>query len=116
MTQQTLVVMSKARSSMDAGTTAQDAYQQILREHVAPALRELGFRAAPSRGNFRYETATHASEVRFQKSRYSSRQRVNFWVLLHAVHVKTAWVYWGRTLQGLVRDGVRLRRLDRPCR
>ena len=90
---------------MDAGTTAPDAYQHILREYVAPALRELGFRGATSRGNFRYETTTHAAEVRFQKSRYSSKQRVNFWVLLHAADLKTEWLYWDRTLQGLVRDG-----------
>ena len=79
---------------MDAGTTAPDAYQHILREYVAPALRELGFRGATSRGNFRYETTTHAAEVRFQKSRYSSKQRVNFWVLLHAADLKTEWLYW----------------------
>jgi hypothetical protein len=82
---------------MDAGTTAQHAYQQILREYVAPALRELGFRGAPSRGNFRYETTTHAAEVRFQKSRSSSKQRVNFWVILHATDLKTEWVYWSWT-------------------
>ena len=66
---------------MNSDATAQDAYKQILREHVAPALRELGFRGAPSRGNFRYGTTAHAAEVRFQKSRGSTRQEVDFWVL-----------------------------------
>jgi len=82
-------------------TTAQDVYKQMLREHVAPALRELGFGGAPSRGNFRYETATHAAEVRFQKSRYSSKQEVDFWVNLYAVDIKTERVYWDWTLDGL---------------
>jgi hypothetical protein len=84
--------------------TAQDAYKQMLREYVAPALRELGFRGAPSRGNFRYETTTHAAEVRFQKSRGSTTQEVDFWILLHATDIKTEWVYWDWTLEALARD------------
>jgi hypothetical protein len=47
---------------VNTGTTAQDAYRLMLREHIAPALRELGFRRGPSLGAFRYETATHAAE------------------------------------------------------
>lgn len=81
--------------------TAQDGYRLMLREFIAPALRELGFRRGPSPGAFRYETATHAAEARFRKSRYSSKQRVNFWVDLHASDTKTEWVYWDRTLDGL---------------
>jgi hypothetical protein len=81
--------------------TAQDAYRRMLREHIAPALRELGFKRGPSLGAFRYETATHAAEVRFRKSRYSTRQEVDFWVDLHASWIKTEWVYWDRTLDAL---------------
>jgi hypothetical protein len=81
--------------------TAQDAYRQMLREYIAPALRELGFKRGPSLGAFRYQTATHAAEVRFRKSRYSTRQEVDFWVDLHASWIKTEWVYWGWTLDAL---------------
>ncbi len=86
---------------MGADMSAQDAYRVLLREHVAPALRALGFTGAPSRGTFRYEAALHAAEVRFQKSRYSRTGLVNFWVLLHAVDRKTEWVYWDWTLHSL---------------
>jgi hypothetical protein len=57
-----------------ADATAQDAYRLMLRAHIAPALRELGFWRGPSSGAFRYETATHAAEVRFRKSRGSTRR------------------------------------------
>lgn len=33
----------------EAGATAQEAYRLMLREHIAPALRELGFRRVPKR-------------------------------------------------------------------
>ena len=35
---------------MDAAATAQDAYRRMLREYIAPAPRELGFRRGPSTG------------------------------------------------------------------
>jgi hypothetical protein len=46
---------------VNAAATAQDAYRRMLREYIAPTLRELGFRRRPSPGAFRYETATHAA-------------------------------------------------------
>ena len=86
---------------MSAGGTAQDAYRRMLREYVAPSLRELGFRRGPSLGAFRVETTTHAAEVRFIKSRYSSKQEVDFWADLHASDIKAEWLYWERTLRDL---------------
>lgn len=86
---------------MSAGGTAQDAYRLMLREYAAPALRELGFRRGPSLGAFRYETATHAAEVRFQKSRYSTREEVDFWVLVHASDSAPEFTYFDRTLTDL---------------
>jgi len=86
---------------MDTGTTAQDAYRLMLTQHIAPALRDLGFRRGPSSNAFRYETTTHAGEVRFIKSMGSTRQRVNFWVMLYATYLKTEWVYWDTTLSSL---------------
>ena len=81
--------------------TAQDVYRRMLREHIAPELRELGFKRGPSLGAFRYESATHAAEVRFRKSRYSTRKGMDFWVDLHASWIKTEWVYWDWTLRAL---------------
>jgi hypothetical protein len=86
---------------VDREATAQDAYRLMLRRHIAPALRDLGFRRGPSLGAFRCETATHAAEVRFRKSRGSTRQEVDFWVDMHASDIKTEWVYWDWELRSL---------------
>jgi hypothetical protein len=86
---------------MAAGATAQDMYRLMLRQYIAPALRELRFRRGPSPGAFRHETATHAAEVRFRKSRGSTRQDVNFWVDMHTSDIKTEFVYWQRELHSL---------------
>jgi len=86
---------------METGATAQDAYRLMLREHIAPALRGLGFRRGPSTGAFRLETATHAAEVRFRKSRGSTSHEVSFWLDMHASDIKTEWVYWSWNLHSL---------------
>ena len=93
--------MTGAGVPVEAGGTAQDGFRLMLRAYVAPALRELGFRRGPSRGAFRCETATHAAEVRFQKSYLSTREEVDFWVNLHASDLRTEFVYWERTLASL---------------
>jgi hypothetical protein len=90
--------------------TAQEAYRLMLREHIAPALRELGFRRGPSPGAFRYETGTHVAEARFIKSRSSTRREADFWVDLHASDIKTEFVYWHRPLDSL--DPERLSRWE----
>lgn len=92
---------------MNIDTTAQDAYRLMLRQHIAPALRELGLRRGPSPNTFRYETPTHVGEVRFIKSMRSTRQSVDFWVMLYATDIKTEWVYWDHTLSGLDLPGER---------
>ena len=38
-------VMIQGEAWVDRGATAQDAYRLMLRHHIAPALRELGFPA-----------------------------------------------------------------------
>ena len=86
---------------MDAAATTQDAYRRMLREYIAPALRTPGFRRGPSPGAFRRETAAHACEVRFIKSRGSTPQYVQFWADLHTSDLKTEFVYWKRTLASL---------------
>jgi hypothetical protein len=86
---------------VNVAVTAQEAYRRMLREYVAPALRELGFRRGPSPGAFRLETAAHACEVRFIKSRYSTTQEVHFWADLHTSDLKTEFVYWKWQLHSL---------------
>jgi HEAT repeats len=86
---------------VNAAATAQEAYRQMLREYIAPALQELGFRRGPSPGAFRHETATHAGEVRFRKSRGSTTQEVHFWADLHTSDLKTEFVYWKWQLHSL---------------
>ena len=86
---------------MAAAATAQDAYRRMLREYIAPALRTLRFKRGPSPGAFRYETATHACEVRFIKSRGSTPRYVHFWANLHTSDLKTEFVYWKWQLHSL---------------
>jgi hypothetical protein len=86
---------------VNAAATAQEAYGRMLRVYIAPALRELGFRRGPSPGAFRHETATHACEVRFKKSRGSTAQEVHFWADLHTSDLKTEFVYWKWQLHSL---------------
>jgi hypothetical protein len=85
----------------EAGATAQEAYRLMLREHIAPALRELEFRWVPSATAFRYATEAHAAEVWFTKSRYSTRREVIFSVGLVARDIDTDRLYWDYTLNGL---------------
>jgi hypothetical protein len=86
---------------VDAVATAQEAYRRMLREYIAPPLRELGFGRGPSLGAFRHETATHACEVRFRKSRGSTTREVHFWADMHASDLKTEFVYWKWQLHSL---------------
>jgi HEAT repeat protein len=86
---------------VDAAATAQEAYRLMLRRYIVPALRTLGFRRGLSTGAFRYETATHACEVRFIKSRGSTPQYVHFWAGLHTSDLKTEFVYWKWQLHSL---------------
>jgi hypothetical protein len=89
---------------VNVAATAQEAYRRMLREYVAPAMRELGFRRGPSLGAFRLETAAHACEVRFIKWRGSTTQEVRFWADLHASALKTEFVYWKWQLHSLAHE------------
>ncbi len=55
---------------------AQAGFQFMMREQVAPALREMGFRGTLR--VFTYAAGRHAGSVRLQKSRHSSRRSVDF--------------------------------------
>ncbi len=66
-----------------APMTAQEAYKALLKEHVAPALRDLGFKG--SGREFELPSDTHWIQVGLQASTYSSADAVKFTVNLSAV-------------------------------
>jgi hypothetical protein len=60
--------------------TAQQAFEQMMRDQVAPALRELGFRG--SFRSFRYARGHRFAVLAARKSRHSNRHEVDFQLLL----------------------------------
>ncbi len=69
-------------------TTAQETYQAMVREHVTPRLRELGFRGSGSVYSLPDDRAWRL--LGFQRSVSSSRQLVRFTVNLTLAD-KAAW-------------------------
>jgi uncharacterized protein DUF4304 len=63
--------------------TAQDDYRVMIRNHVAPALRELGFKGSGQ--NYVLPSEKHWVSLRFQKSVYSDADRIDFTVHLLVV-------------------------------
>jgi hypothetical protein len=67
-----------------AELTAQDAYRELLRAHVAPALRQCGYTG--SGGRFHRSAGDHEVLIHFRKMRYSTRALVHYVVDVHVVH------------------------------
>jgi hypothetical protein len=67
-----------------AELTAQDAYRELLRAHVAPALRDRGYTG--SGGRFHRGAGVHEVLIHFRKMRYSTRALVYYVVDVHVVH------------------------------
>jgi hypothetical protein len=63
--------------------TAQDDYREMIREHVAPALREMGFKGSGQ--NYSLPSETHWVSLWFQKSTYSDALQIRFTVHLLVV-------------------------------
>ena len=63
--------------------TAQDDYRVMIRDHVAPALREMGFKGSGQ--NYSLPSETHWVSLWFQKSAYSDALRIRFTVHLLVV-------------------------------
>src|SRR5215472_2036128 len=82
-------------------TTAQAVFTHLMRDLVAPAMRELGFTGTGSRG-FAYRSGDYEGGFWTQKSRHSTREEVYFWVHLIAVHVPTNSPYWENQLHALI--------------
>lgn len=92
---------SQGRPADTGAITAQVAFDRMMRSLIAPGLHELGFTGTGSR----WLTCRHGDyEALFstQKSRYSTRHEVQFWVHLTGVHVPTNSVYWTAQLAGLM--------------
>jgi hypothetical protein len=81
--------------------TAQAAFARLMRDLVAPALHELGFTGKGPRW-FIYRSGDYEATFWPQKSRYSTKDEVEFWVHLTAAHRPTHSVYWTMQLQRLV--------------
>ncbi len=73
--------------SVDA-MTAQDDYRLMIRDHVAPALRELGFKGSGQ--SYVFPSETHWVSLWFQKSAYSDAHRIKFTVHLLVIG-KNEW-------------------------
>jgi hypothetical protein len=68
----------------DAGdlVTAQESFATLMRQHVAPAMRDLGLKG--SGGVFTLPDAEHWASIGFQRSTYSDRHEIRFTVNLTA--------------------------------
>jgi hypothetical protein len=64
-------------------TTAQDAFKTMMREHIAPALRSLGFKG--SGPAFYLPSESHHPIIGFLKSKYSRPDVIQFVVNVTAV-------------------------------
>jgi hypothetical protein len=69
--------------------TAQETYLEMVREHIAPRLRALGFRGSGS--VYRLPDEDSWRLLGFQRSRSSDRQRVKFTINLTFAN-KAAWL------------------------
>lgn len=87
-------------------TTAQETYQAMVREHIAPRLRELGFRGSGSLYSLPDGDAWRL--LGFQRSVSSDRQRVRFTVNFTLAD-KAAW-------RGALPSPVDRRTTNRQCR
>ena len=71
--------------------SAQDAYQRLLRDHVAPALRHHGYQG--SGGIFDRTAGEYQVSIHFQKSRWSTRARVDYLLNILVHHPATAGLF-----------------------
>lgn len=74
-----------------AAESAQAVFARLLKEHIAPQLRRDGYRGS----NGRYRKADRQWEIslELQRSRYSTRDRVDYRVNVHVVHPQTATLF-----------------------
>jgi Domain of unknown function (DUF4304) len=81
--------------------SAQQAFEHLMRDLVAPTLHDLGFKGAGPR-IFRYRSGDYGAAVTTQKSTASNREQVRFWVHLTAAYLPTNSTYWTTPLHALI--------------
>lgn len=67
--------------------SAQDAYTQLLRTHIRPALLGDGYKG--SGGGFRRTAGEYQVSIQFQKSKFSTRARVDYRLNISVAHPAT---------------------------
>jgi HEAT repeats len=92
------------KRTADGQPTARAAFERMMRELITPALHELGFTSDGTRW-FNYRRGDYSGGLWTRKSRYSTRQEVQFWVNLGAAHDPTASSYWDAQLDHLMPGG-----------
>jgi hypothetical protein len=73
----------------------------MMRDIIAPALREMGFKGSAARA-LEYHDGDYGVLFSTQKSVHNNRNHVSFAVHLTAWHDPSEAVYWSRQLRGLV--------------
>jgi hypothetical protein len=71
--------MSSRPGEDSAAVDVQKAYDQMMREQVAPALRLLGFTGTAR--IFRYRMGSHKCEIQWQKDARQTRRGVLFFTI-----------------------------------
>lgn len=72
--------------------TAQDAFRQMIRDTIAPALRELGFQGAAAR-SLEYRDGDYGASSWPQRSVHSDKGHVYFTIYLNAWHAASGAAY-----------------------
>lgn len=80
--------------------TAQEVFEHLMRDRVAPALRDLGLKGAFR--SFTYRIGDLEGAVWTRKSRYSRKAWVDFTLELGAAYLPTGAGYWNRELPSLI--------------
>lgn len=76
--------------------TAQQLFPRVFKDLIGPALQALGF------DNSRYVDDDYAGMVGVQKSRYNTKDNVDFTIHLGAEYVPTGYGYWHMRLPALM--------------
>ncbi len=100
--------MAGTKRAEPGGATAQEGFKHLMRDLIAPRLREHGFTGSYTKG-FQLQRGDYTGLVVTQKNRYSTKMEVEFWVHLLAVYEPTERGYWDRELHHLI-PGMRVGR------
>ncbi len=82
--------------------TAQEAYKRLLRDHVGPHLRREGYKG--SGGNYHRESGDYLVSIQFQKSKWSSKDRVDYRINISVRHPETVMAFDKANTEALKRN------------